>query len=627
MAKTSTTLSDNVVAAFCNSADDKTAQKIAECSLAQKTATCRSYLTMKLIRFIAAAMLLFLAMLANADDLRTEPLEPNVAFQFSASVDGDDAVIVYRMPEGIYLYRNHLQLTTTTPDFTIGELQLPAAEVYDDPFFGKTEVYYTAVTAHAKINGYGDFELVAISQGCDEQVGICYPPRSDIALLHSPAITNGDISGGIADKAGEATKIIENSGLFFIVIGFFGLGLLLSFTPCVLPMVPILLGIISGDKGRRRASILTVSYASGSIIAFTLLGVLAGFSGQLLSVTLQRPPALIATAVVFVVLALSMLGNYELRLPWRQRLSALSDGGKIGGAFVMGFFSAVALSPCVAAPLVGALVYIGKTQDAALGAVALASLALGMNTLIIAAGLTSEAILPKSGKWLEEIKRFLGILLLAVAVWVLSPLLSTVLQMLFYGVILIALGTHLRALDRLPSNASFGERLAKTGGLSLLLWGIIMLTGAASGGRDVLLPLSHLSSTGGEAGGVSSQQLQFRTVKSIPELEKALATANGRPVMLEFYADWCVSCKEFERFTLSDRRVQARLRNALLLRADVSESNNAQQQLLKRFGLFGPPAVLFYSRSGELNENIRVIGHEPPNSFLKILDFAKIVVA
>ena len=541
---------------------------------------------------------------ANAETLRSEPLETDAAFRFYAGIDGDDAYVVYQMPPGIYLYRERLQLTTATPGFSLDEMRLSPGKIHDDPFFGKTEVYYTAVTLRSKINGTGQFELAAVSQGCDEQIGICYPPRNDIALLQFNGVGNDSVNnnggGIIANKVDEAAKIIEQSDLLWIVVAFFGFGLLLSFTPCVLPMVPVLLGIITGG-GRKSSVMLTFSYVSGVITAYTMFGVLAGLSGQLLSSALQNPPALMATAAIFVFLALSMFGLYDIRLPafLQQRFGRLGCGGKAGGAFVMGAFSALVLSPCVAAPLVGALVYIGKTQDTALGAAALAALALGMNMLLIAAGLTAGAILPKSGEWMEEVKKFFGMLLLAVAVWVISPLIPIFVQMLLYGAVLIGLGTQLKALDALPPTAGLAAQTAKTGGLMALLWGIIMLLGVASGGRDVLQPLSHLSLSPSLS---VSENLQFRTVKSMPELQNALADADGRPVMLDFYADWCVSCKEFERFTLSDERVKSRLKNALLLRADVTENNEAQQQLLKHFDLFGPPAILFYSRLGELNK-------------------------
>ena len=578
------------------------------------------------------AVLILPMVAANAETLRSEPLETDAAFRFYAGIDGDDAYVVYQMPPGIYLYRERLQLTTATPGFSLEEMRLPPGKTHDDPFFGKTEVYYTAVTLRSKINGTGQFELAAVSQGCDEQIGICYPPRNDIALLQFNGVGNDSISndatdndggGIIANKADEAVKIIEQSDLLWIIVAFFGFGLLLSFTPCVLPMVPVLLGIIAGGGGRKSSVMLTFSYVSGVITAYTIFGVLAGLSGQLLSSALQNPPALMATATIFIILALSMFGLYDIRLPAfvQQRFGSLGRGGKAGGAFVMGAFSALVLSPCVAAPLVGALVYIGKTQNAALGAAALAALALGMNMLLIAAGLTAGVALPKSGEWMEEVKKIFGILFLAVAVWVVSPLIPIFVQMLLYGAVLIGLGTQLKALDALPPTAGLVARTAKTGGLIALLWGVIMLLGAASGGRDVLQPLSHLSLSPSIS---VSEKLQFRTVKSVSELQNALADAAGRPVMLDFYADWCVSCKEFEHFTLSDERVQSRLKNALLLRADVTENNEAQQKLLKRFDLFGPPAFLFYSRLGELNENVRVIGYESADDFLDILDAAGI---
>lgn len=300
----------------------------------------------------------------------------------------------------------------------------------------------------------------------------------------------------------------------------------------------------------------------------------------------------------------------------------------------MGGFAALAASPCVAAPLVGALIFIGKTGDAFTGGVALFFLSLGMSALLLVAGATAGAALPKAGAWTADIRRVAGALLLGLAVWILSPLLPSVAQLILYGAILILCGALARALEPLPAEAGSAARVVKAGGAALMLWGALMLLGAASGGRDVLLPLSHWSAPGGAVGGAGKTDggweagtaLEFQPVADVGALDAALAAsaAAGRPAVLEFYADWCVSCKEFERFTLSDGRVRARLQTAALLRADVTDNGDAEKELLSRFGLFGPPALLFFGADGRLNPNARVIGYEDAEDFLQTLNAAGI---
>ena len=568
----------------------------------------------------------------NGDGQRFSPLPPEEAFVFAAEAEAGGAKITFQMPRGIYIYRQRVAITTASPGAKVQSVEFPQGKMHDDAFFGPMEVYFNALTLRARIAADGDYELTVISQGCDEETGICYPPKTDVALL-SPVAESEAAGEARADKAGDAAAILAEGNLLWIALAFFGFGLLLSFTPCVLPMLPILLGVVAGGdaatRKRGRALALTGAYVAGVTATYTAAGVAAGFAGELLAVSLQRPPLLILFAVIISALALSMFGLYEIQAPsfLRKRAAMAGGGGGFAGAFVMGGFAALAASPCVAAPLVGALIFIGKTGDALTGGAALFFLSLGMSALLLAAGATAGAALPRAGAWTADIRRIAGALLLGLAVWILSPLLPTVVQMILYGLILLLCGVLARALDSLPADAGSVARTAKAAGVGMLLWGALLLIGAASGGRDVLLPLSHWSSfaggaSGAEAGGASA--VQFRRVADVAELESALAesAAAGRPAMLEFYADWCVSCKEFERFTLSDGRVRARLQNADLLRADVTENGDAEKALLSRFELFGPPALLFFGPDGKLNPNARVIGYEDAEDFLRTLDAA-----
>ena len=579
----------------------------------------------------------------NSGAQRLLPLPPEEAFVFAAEAEQGGAKITFQMPRGIYIYRKRVAVTTAAPGAQVRSVEFPPGKMHDDDFFGPMEVYFHALTLHARVAASSDYALTIISQGCDEETGICYPPKIDVAMI-SPAAAREDsgaapAAAARADKAGDAAAILAEGNLAWIALAFFGFGLLLSFTPCVLPMLPILLGVVAGGgaatRNRGRTLALTGAYVAGVTATYTAAGVAAGFAGELLAVSLQRPPLLIVFAAMIAALALSMFGLYEIQAPsfLRRRAAESGGGGGFAGAFAMGGFAALAASPCVAAPLVGALLFIGKTGDALTGGVALFFLSLGMSALLLAAGATAGAALPKAGEWTTDIRRIAGALLLGLAVWILSPLLPSLAQMILYGLILILCGVLARGFDSLPANSGSLARAAKAAGVALLLWGALLLIGAASGGRDVLLPLSHWSAFAGGAGGPGGvggvaarggEAPKFRPIADVSQLESALAesAAAGRPAILEFYADWCVSCKEFERFTLSDGRVRARLQNAALLRADVTENGEAEKALLSKFGLFGPPALLFFGPDGKLNPNARVIGYEDAGDFLKTLDAA-----
>ena len=590
----------------------------------------------------AFALLCLLLAAAAAHAERINPLPPQEAFGFRAEMQGAEVVISYEMPEGIYLYQDRLHLTTATPAVTLVPAALPPGTPHEDEFFGKTTVYYGSVKWRARVAGAGEFELRALSQGCDEQIGICYPPQEDIVMLVAAggtaagAVSTASPAGGSdaadtaasdysKDEAGYLAQGIAGNNLLWVIAVFFVLGVGLSFTPCVLPMLPILLGIIGGSgKTRRQIILLTAAYIAGVTLAFTLFGILAALSGQLLATAFQQPWLLAAVALVFAALAASLFGAYELRLPAavQNRLSAAGGGGSGGGAFVMGAVSAVAVSPCVAAPLIGALLYIGKSGDVLTGGVALFSLALGMSVLLAVAGIAGGQMLPKAGGWMEPIKHLFGVLLLGVAVWVASPLLPAPVQLLLYGVLLIFGGICLR--PHAAAGASAAAHLFHALAIAAMLWGAAMLVGAAGGSRDVLTPLSpYIGGGAGGAGGAEAAGVRFTDASTLPAVQAHLRNP-GKPVLLDFYADWCVSCKEFERFTLRDPRVIARLQNTTLLRADVTANSPAHKELLQHFNLFGPPAILFFTPVGDLMPEVRVIGYENADEFLKTLTAAGI---
>ena len=471
------------------------------------------------------------------------------------------------------------------------------------------------------VEGDGRFDLKVVSQGCAD-AGVCYVPlesKLSLRLAGSGEAAAPRFSVYASDI--DIARLFE--GNFAIVLGGFLLfGLLLTFTPCVLPMIPILSGIIAGEGAelnKLRALALSLSYVLGMAVAYAAAGIAAAFSGSLIAAALQSAWVLGSFALVFVVLALSMFGFYDLRLPGflHHRLHHAHrrlQGGRVASVAAMGVLSAVIVSPCVAAPLAGALLYISQTRDVALGGAALFAMALGMGVPLIVVGVSEGALLPKAGAWMNGVKRFFGVLLLAVALWIVSPVIPAALQMLAWAALLIGSGMFLRAIDPLPAAASGWWRLWKTAGIALLAAGLALLVGALAGSRDPLRPLAGLASRGAPA----AAPLPWMRVASLGELEERLR-AGGKPAMLDFYADWCVSCKEMEAYTFSDPRVRAKLEGVVLLQADVTAGSEAHRALLRRFALFGPPGIIFFDAQGREIKGLRVIGYQDAERFLKTL--------
>jgi thiol:disulfide interchange protein DsbD len=391
-------------------------------------------------------------------------------------------------------------------------------------------------------------------------------------------------------------------------------------------MIPILSGIIVGQGhkiSRARAFSLSLVYVLGMALTYALAGVAAGLSGTMLSAALQNAWVLGAFALIFVLLSLSMFGFYELQLPiaLQSRMSSSAShqkGGSLGGVAVMGVLSALIVGPCVAAPLAGALLYIAQTGNATLGGVALFVMALGMGAPLIAVGVAARSILPKVGPWMEGVKKAFGVMLLGVAVWLLTPVVPEILTMLAWAALLLFSGIFLHALDPLPSHAKGWPRFWKGVGVVMLIAGTAMLIGTLAGSRDPLQPLAVLRA---EASSAPSAKPRFERVVSIADLDARIA-ASDRPVMLDFYADWCVSCKEMERFTFSDRQVQERMGQMLLLKANVTENNEADKALIARFSQFGPPGIIFFNKEGKENNDLRVVGFMQAAPFAGILDRA-----
>ncbi|MCU0841582.1 MAG: protein-disulfide reductase DsbD [Thiobacillaceae bacterium] len=573
-----------------------------------------------------------------------EFLPPDEAFKLSVEAGPDNTLVArFQIAPNHYLYRDKLRLTIREPaGVALDLLPLPKADEKQDPNFGLTYVYHAPFEVTARILGLqpGPARLTvdATYMGCSEK-GICYPPIDKVYAVNvvgvetaaAPAeqsATTPPASPTAQDtsETGRITALLQGGNFWLVVVSFFGFGLLLSLTPCVFPMIPILSGIIVGQgKGitKTRGFVLSLAYVLGMALTYAIAGVFAGLSGTLISNALQNPWSLGIGAGIFVALALSMFGFYELQLPsfLQSRFTEASNkvkGGRLTGVFVMGILSALIVGPCVAAPLAGALLYIGQSGDVVLGAVSLFTLALGMGVPLLLVGVSAGALLPRAGGWMDAVKKFFGVLMIAVAIWLISPLISEIVHMLLWASLLIISAMYLKALEPLAVNATGWMRFWKGVGIMSMVAGIALLLGAMGGSRDILQPLQVYK---GGASAAEAPGLNFQRVRNVAELDAAIQGAQGRYVMLDFYADWCVSCKELERFTFSDPAVQARLADVLLLKADVTANSPEDKELLKRFSLFGPPGIIFFDKTGQ-EIPYRVIGFEPAEKFLQSLDKA-----
>jgi thiol:disulfide interchange protein DsbD len=580
-------------------------------------------------------LVLLLAVTSVVHAAEPELLEPEKAFQFAARLqDARSIEVTYRIAPGYYLYRDKFRFSAAPAEVKLGAPQIPHGKRKRDEFFGEVETHRgdLRIIVPFEVDGAGltALTLTAISQGCAD-VGVCYTPQEQKAELTLASFTPVPAQGGAAEQlfgmqppvSDTRVAALFTRGFWLVVASFFGFGLLLSFTPCVLPMVPILSGVIVGGGAhitKTRGFLLASVYVLGMAVTYAIAGIAAGLSGAMLAAVLQNPWVLGGFAAVFVALALAMFGLYELQLPvsLQSKIAETSGrlkGGHAVGVFVIGVLSALIVGPCVAAPLAGALLYISRSRDVVLGGTALFAMAIGMGVPLLVIGASAGALLPKAGPWMETVKRFFGVLFLGVAIYLVSPFIPPAAHLLAWGALLIVTGIFLHAIDPLPVHAHGFQKFSKGIGVIALVAGIVFVIGALSGGRDVLQPLSGL-----RLGAVEPRAPSFERVASISELDTRIQAAGGRAVMLDFYADWCVSCKEMERYTFSDAGVQTRMGQMLLLQADVTASAPEHLALLKRFRLFGPPGIIFFDRSGREIEGLRVIGFQPAKEFAAVLD-------
>lgn len=588
----------------------------------------------------------------------SELLPPEKAFTVSVRVhDASTVVAQFKPAHGYYLYRDRIRFQVRAPSsITVQEVRLPDGQLKADPTFGSVAVFDAPFAATVLLKQASTEKSVArlhfTYQGCSDR-GVCYPPNEKTFDLTLPALaTTGSTSpdtansvkgsksflqltdaedlGAVADQepqwldAGKSLAMLHGRNVGWVWLGFFGFGLLLSLTPCVWPMFPILSGVIAGQApgmSKARAFCLSLAYVLGMAVTYAAMGVAAGLSGTLLSTALQTPWASAAMSLLFVALALSMFGLYEMQMPsfLQSRLAGAERhaGARSGlGVFVTGAVAAVIAGPCIAAPLAGALLYIGQTQDVVLGGSALFALALGKGIPLLAVGTALGNILPRSGTWMKTVKVFLGVLLLGTAVWIALPLIGPAWGMALSGAVLLGYAVYLCAFDAAPGGTRASGRLRQGIGVTSFLVGAFYLIGAVSGAREFSRPLA------GVVYGMQPPQaapLAFHRIASVNELDAKLRESTGKLVMLDFYADWCVSCKEMEHKTFSNAVVRSRLKDAVLLQADVTANSNEHKQLMSRFGLFGPPAIPFFDFSGQEIAGTRVIGFMEADRFAGLL--------
>ena len=582
---------------------------------------CSYRIAVWIIMFAATIVMLFPARVQAEEEF----LPPEIAFKFAARmIDAKTVEVRYDIADGYYLYREQFNFKATGA--VIGQPVIPAGKVkFDETFQKNVESYRNAVAIRLPVDGSNHFKLDATAQGCSDK-GLCYSPMtSSVELDPSAAGAGGDAkAAGMAQSRAADSEMgrIEsalNSGKLFAMLPLFMLlGLGLAFTPCVLPMLPILSAIIVGDSNRgsrTRGMALSISYSLGMAIVYTLLGVAAGLAGEGLAAALQNPWVLGAFALLMAGLSLSMFGVYQLQMPAaiQVRLIRASDkqsAGSHAGVFVMGALSALIVGPCVAAPLAGTLVYISQTRDALTGASALFAMAVGMSVPLLILGASAGALLPRAGAWMDAIKRFFGVLMLATALWIIAPVIPKSVQMLGWAA--LAIGYALALVSGGPSSWRVKVAAIVFAGL-----GLAQLAGMATGGDDPFVPLAHID-------GGPTHAAEFRRIKSVNELDAVLTATPGKIVMLDFYADWCVSCKEMESLTFNDSRVQTQFADMVLLQADVTANSQDDKALLKRFGLFGPPGIIFFDTNGREMSGKRVIGYQKSEEFLESLSAARL---
>jgi thiol:disulfide interchange protein DsbD len=573
-----------------------------------------------------------------------EFLKPDEAFKFSAAMTSPDAIkLTFVIADKYYLYRDQFFKVTTedTALVQLGAPQFPPGQTKHDEYFGEQVVFHNLLEVIVPVaraaDAKGEFKIKVRYQGCAE-AGLCYNPMTKVVTLTLPstdkastldgktASSSGASSttGGVTSEQDQLATLIRDGSLFAVLATFFGLGALLSLTPCVLPMIPILSGIIVGQGDKvtpLRGFSLAFTYVQGMALTYAAAGAIFVLAfKQAPQAFFQHPAIIIGFAVLFVVLAFAMFGSFTLQMPSfiQSRLTDVSNNQKSGtyiGTFIMGALSALIVTACVAPAMIAALSVISQTHMIARGAGALYAMGLGMGLPLLLVGASAGSLLPKAGAWMDAVKQVFGVMFIALAVYLVSALLPGPVTMVLWATLAVVFGFWLFSLSL---GAKQAPSVVRGFGLLILVYGIVLLIGALAGRTDPLQPLAGIgagSSVSGEK--TTAHALPFKRIKSVANLDSEVtaATASGKTVMLDFYADWCVSCKEMEKYSFTDPRVVAALGNAVLLQADVTANDDDDQALLKHFGIFGPPSIMFFGTDGVERKNFRVVGYMKADQF------------
>lgn len=581
-----------------------------------------------------------------------QPLDVNKAFILSGGQTAADRVdLVWQIEDGYYLYQDRIEFSL--PDGVVISQRLDSAtDTKDDPLFGTVEVFHDI--AEVSLSLGRSSEAVAASgtlalsyQGCWEG-GICYPPVTqeipfnDLALLLSPIVaieaatsqpamneSVQPLEASVLSEQDLFAETLSKASLLSLIAIFFVAGLALSMTPCVFPMIPILSGIIAGQGHKvstRKGLLLSVIYVLAMAVTYTLAGVFAGLFGANLQAALQEPWVIGVFSLIFVALALSMFGFFDLQFPsafqtWLTRGSDRQRGGTYIGVAIMGFLSALIVGPCMAAPLAGALIYIGQTGDPVLGGMALFSMSLGMGVPLILIGTSAARVMPRAGMWMESVKAGFGVVLLLMAIWMLDRVVAVEISMLMTALVLITSSIYMGVFNTHYEGVKGWTKLFRGLGVALLVYGVALLLGLLAGGKSFIYPLQTLGSV--QAGtGVQPNGLNFAKVTTNAELDQLLAIArqNAKPAMLDYYADWCVSCAELDYFTFADDRVRAQLQGVQLIKVDVTANDDEAKQLTSRFNVLGPPTLLLFNAQGQWRSELTLIGVPKPEQLLANLN-------
>lgn len=566
-------------------------------------------------------LLLILFIYSFSLELGNKVLEPEEAFKVKFIKNEDSLNIKFELGKDIYLYHDKLQINILKPQKIeiTKELNIPNPVNYEEfiVHFDDLNLTIPYNLLKSKVDSK-EFEIELKFQGCSK-AGLCYAPMSQKQILmFGENIENKNINLENLNETDSIANSLKEKNLLLVLLTFFGFGLLLSLTPCVFPMIPILSSIIVGASKNEtmtasRGFFLSLVYVLSMSVAYTIAGVIAGIFGANLQVALQNPYVLVIFALIFVALAFSMFGYFEIRLPQaiQNRVNKTTDGKEkqgILGIAIMGFLSALIVGPCVAPPLAGALVYIGQTGDAILGGLALFVMSLGMGVPLLLIGLGAGKFMPKPGGWMESITKIFGIVMLGVAIWLLDRVLNATIIIYLWALLLLGSAIYLRIYQHL---------LTQLITVVIFILGVVLFVGAISGATNPLNPLEKFTSS--KMTQVSDEKLIFKKVKNIQELELAIKNSN-KPVMLDFWASWCVSCKELEEITFQDEQVINKLQEFTLLKADVTENNDEDKALQKKFGVVGPPALIFWDKDKNEIQASRIIGYKNPKDFLEIVN-------